>query len=170
MQASRIKEWLQVVGGFGVLAGLILVALQIQQNTVLVRAELLSNAWDAWVEIDASKQGENFAGVLGKAIESPRDLTIAEMVELDGYLYTYLDQLGREHEMYDLGVFDDPWQGLIPISIHGYFGNQFAQSWWAETKWKFHPEIVEVIDREMESISTNQDIEYVGRIRARLSD
>ncbi len=170
MQASRIKEWLQVVGGFGVLAGLILVALQIQQNTVLVRAELLSNAWDAWVEIDASKQGENFAGVLGKAIESPRDLTIAEMIELDGYLYTYVDQLGREREMYQLGVFADPPEALVRVSIHDYFGNEFSRSWWAETKWKFNSEIVELIDREMVSISANQDIEYFGRIRARLGD
>ncbi len=170
MQVSKIKEWLQVVGSFGVLAGLILVALQIQQNTMLVRAELNSNAWDAWIEIDASKQGENFAGVLAKAIESPRDLTIAEMIELDGYLYTYLDQLVRENEMYQLGIFNFPPGELVRISIYDYFGNEFAQSWWAETKWKFGSEIVEIIDREMESISANQDIEYFGRIRARLDD
>ena len=170
MQANRIKEWLQIVGSFGVLAGLILVALQIQQNTVLVRAELTSSMWDAWIGIDASKQSENFAGVLAKAIESPQDLTMAEMIELDGYLFTYIDQLGREREMYLSGIFDEPPEVLVRISIHDYFGNEFARSWWEETKWKFLPDIVEIIDREMESISANQDIEYFGRIRARLSD
>ena len=161
---------MQIVGVFGVLAGLILVALQIQQNTVLVSAELDSNSMDAWIEIDASKQGENFAGVLVKAIESPRDLTIAEMIELDGYLYTYVDQLVRERQLYLLGVFDNPPEALIRVSIYDYIGNEFAQAWWAETKWKFGSEIIEILDREMVSISANQDIEYVGRIKARLGD
>lgn len=75
MKASKISEWLQVIGSFGVLAGLILVALQIQQNTVLVRAELVSNASDAWINIDASKQSENFASVLAKSIVNPQELT-----------------------------------------------------------------------------------------------
>ncbi len=82
MKASKINEWLQVIGSFGGLAGLILVALQIQQNTVLVRAELVSNASDAWINIDASKQSENFASVLAKSIVNPQELTTAESLEL----------------------------------------------------------------------------------------
>ncbi len=168
MQSIKMSEWLQVVGSFGVLAGLILVAFQIQQNTTLVRAELDSNASDAWIAIDASKQSEDFARVLAKAIESPRDLTVAEMVELDGYLFTYVDQLVRDRDLYLLGVFDAPPEVLINNSLHDYFGNEFARSWWEETKWKFGSAIVGIIDREMESISATQDIEYFGRIRARL--
>ena len=72
MKAGKLGKWLQVIGSFGVIFGLILVALQIQQNTVLVRAELVSNASDAWINIDASKQSENFASVLSKSIVNPQ--------------------------------------------------------------------------------------------------
>ncbi len=85
MKAGKISEWLQVIGSFAVLAGLILVALQIQQNTVLVCAELQSNVSDAWINIDASKQSESFAIVLAKSIVEPQELTAAEILELDGY-------------------------------------------------------------------------------------
>ena len=108
MKAGKIGEWLQVIGSFGVIFGLILVALQIQQNTVLVRAELVSNASDAWINIDASKQSENFASVLAKSIVNPQELTTAEILELDGYLFTYIDQLDRDRDLYNLGVFDTP--------------------------------------------------------------
>jgi len=170
MKASKISEWLQVIGSFGLLAGLILVALQIQQNTILVRAELVSNASDAWINIDASKQSETFASVLAKSIVNPQELTTAEILELDGYLFTYIDQLVRDRDLYDLGVFDTPPEALVQGSLNDYFGNEFARAWWAETKWKFALDIVEAIDREMENISVSQDIDYIERIKSRLSN
>jgi hypothetical protein len=170
MKVGKIGEWLHVIGNFGVLAGLILVALQIQQNTVLVRAELLSNEYDAWISIDASKQSERFASVLAKSIVNPQELNAAEILELDGYLFTYIDQLVRDRELYELGVFDNPLESQISGSLSDYFGNQFARVWWEETKWKFDLEIVEIIDREMEKISVTQDIDYIERIKATLSE
>ena len=170
MNVGTISEWLQVIGSFGVLAGLILVALQIQQNTVLVRAELISNDSDAWISIDASKQSERFASVLAKSIVNPQELNAAEILELDGYFFTYIDQLIRDRELYDLGVFDSPMESLVRASLSDYFGNEFARAWWAETKWKFSLDIVETIDKEMESISVTQDIDYIERIQARLSN
>ena len=170
MKAGKIGDWLQVIGSFGVIFGLILVALQIQQNTVLVRAELYSNASDAWINIDASKQSENFASVLAKSIVNPEELTAAEILELDGYLFTYIDQLYRDRELYNLGVFDTPLESQVRGSLSDYFGNDFARAWWAETKWKFDFDIVEVIDKEMQSISISQDIDYIERITARLSN
>jgi hypothetical protein len=170
MKESKINEWLQVIGSFGVLAGLILVALQIQQSTVLVRAELRSNASDAWIAIDASKQSESFASVLAKSIVNPQELTAAEILELDGYLFTYIDQLGRDRDMYDEGIFDDPPEALVRGSLYDYFGNEFARAWWAETKWKFDTDIVDAIEGEMENISVSQDVEYIERIKARLSN
>ncbi len=170
MKATKISEWLQVIGSFGVLAGLILVALQIQQNTVLVRAELVSNASDAWINIDASKQSESFASVLAKSIVKPQELTAAEILELDGYLFTYIDQLDRDRDLYNLGVFGTPPEALVRGSLSDYFGNEFARAWWAETKWKFELDIVEAIDREMENISVSQDIDYIERIKSRLSN
>ena len=170
MKASKIGEWLQVIGSFGVIFGLILVALQIQQNTVLVRAELVSNASDAWINIDASKQSESFASVLAKSIVKPQELTAAEILELDGYLFTYIDQLDRDRDLYNLGVFGTPPEALVRGSLSDYFGNEFARAWWAETKWKFELSIVEAIDREMENISVSQDIDYIERIKSRLSN
>ena len=170
MKVGKISEWLQVIGSFGVLAGLILVALQIQQNTVLVRAELISNDSDAWISIDASKQSERFASVLAKSIVNPQELNAAEILELDGYFFTYIDQLIRDRELYDLGVFDNPMESLVRGSLSDYFGNEFARAWWAETKWKFSLDIVETIDKEMVGISVTQDIDYIERIQARLSN
>ncbi len=124
MDSNKLANWLQVCANFGLLGGLVLVAIQINQNSdqlsqthQLTRAELLSNQHDAWIEIDASKQSENFAKVLAKSIIKPDELTASEILELDGYLFTYLDQLMRDRELYIVGVFDTPPQSLIRGSL-----------------------------------------------------
>ena len=72
--------------------------------------------------------------------------------------------------LYELGVFESPPETLIGNSLDDFFGNQFAQSWWVETRWKFNPDMVELVDREMENISIDQDLEYYKRIKSRLRD
>ena len=166
MKTSKLSDWLQVIGSFGVLAGLILVTLQMKQSTALVRAELRSNADDAWINIDASKQSETFSQVLAKSIVEPQNLTTAEILELDGYLFTYMDQLGRDSALYIQGISEEPPEALVHGSLHDYFGNKFARVWWAETKWKFDPELVGIIEMEMSNVSITQDIDYIERIKA----
>jgi len=170
MKKIDVGQVITILANIGVLVGLILVALQIRQNTVLVRAELVSNATDSWIDIDASKQSDNFASVLAKSIDDPQELTSAEIIELDGYLYTYLDQLLRDRQLHELGVFDVPSEDLIQMSIMDYFGNEFARAWWAETKSQWPPDIIDLVDREMETVSVNQDLEKIERIRRRLKD
>lgn len=170
MKSSKLSDWLQVIGSFGILAGLILVTLQMKQSTALVRAELRSNADDAWINIDASKQSETFSQVLAKSIVEPQNLTTAEILELDGYLFTYMDQLVRDRALYRLGISDEPPEILVRGSLQDYFGNKFARAWWAETKWKFDPELAEIIEVEMKNVSITQDIDYIERIKARLSN
>lgn len=145
-----------------------MVGLQIQQSTDLVRAELDSNVADAWIAIDASKQGEAFAAVLAKSVERPQELTTAEILWLDGYLFSYIDQLVRDRQLYNEGIFDNPPEALVRGSLHDYFGNELSRAWWAETKWKFNREIVEVIDQELPNISASQDLEYIEQFKSRL--
>ena len=160
----------ELIGGIAIIVSLVYVGYQVRQNTILVRAELNSNALDSWIDIDASKQSESFASTLAKSIENPQELTAAEILELDGYLFTYIDQLVRDRDLYNLGIFDRPLKLIVRGSLSDYFGNKFARAWWAETKWKHRQDIVEIIDREMETISVNQDIDYIEQIKARLSN
>jgi len=168
VNSSRLNSTLTHLGNLGVLAGIVLVAVQINQNSALVEAQLESDEAAAWVEIDASKQGENFSDVLAKAIERPEDLTLSEMVALDGYLYSYLDQLWRREQLYAIGLGNDL-EDEIRDSIRDFFGNRFAQAWWAETKFKFGSDFIQTFERVLSEVSPDQDAEFFDRIEARLT-
>lgn len=170
MQLGKLGDWLHMMASFGVLAGLIMVGLQIQQNTVWVRAEMASSFADAWMDIDSSKQDGAFAAVLAKSIEQPEDLTLAEMIQLDGYYFTYLDQLERERQLGGLEVSEDSIDRLIAATLPHFFGNAYAQAWWAESKFKLSDDLEEIVDREIAKISADHDQDYYARIRARLSE
>jgi len=167
---SKLVERVKGLGNVAVLAGIILIAVEINQNSRLVEVQLESDQAAAWIEIDASKQGERFAEVLAKAIERPEDLTLAEMLEMDGYLYTYLDQLWREETLYRLGLSDEL-EVLVRGTIRDFFGNEFAQAWWVETRFKFeddNSEVYEFVDRAIQNLSPTQDLELFGRIKSRI--
>lgn len=165
MSGKAIRETLAALG---VIASMVFVGIEIRQNTLLVEAQLESDEHSAWVTVDGSKQSEQFAATLAKSIERPEDLTLAEMVELDGYLYTYLDLLWRRSVLSDLGLGHDlnteAWD-----TAQDYFGNEFARAWWEETDFKHSPELIESVERAMAEVSPTQDLDFYARIASRLS-
>jgi hypothetical protein len=51
MRSDKLVNWLQVLGNFGLIAGLVLVAIQIQQNTDITRAQMISEDRDLAVAL-----------------------------------------------------------------------------------------------------------------------
>lgn len=166
MSGKAIRETLAALG---VIASMVFVGVEIQQNTRLVEAQLESDEYSGWVAIDASKQGEAFSEVLAKAIERPEDLTLPEMLELDGYLYTYFDLLWRRQNLHQMGL-GHSLEVELTQTVYDYLGNRFARAWWEETKFKFEPSFIDAVEAAMPSVSADQDEEFFGRIATRLND
>lgn len=73
---GKVAQWLQVVANIGILLGLILVGLQIQQSSHLTRGALFfSSHIDGWQAIDLSDKSENFSKTFAKAVLEPERLT-----------------------------------------------------------------------------------------------
>ena len=170
---GKLGQWLQVGANVGIFAGLVLVGLQIQQNSELTRAVLSSQHQEAWSTIDRSLQSEDFAETLAKAIEDPENLTNAEMLEMHGYFYTKLGQFARRMGLYKMGVFRYHPELAISRAVRDMFGNRFARAWWAEHHGEgWDPEIVEIIDAALRNLPEleKHDLKKLESIRTRLRD
>ena len=95
MESSKLGNWLQVGANIAILAGLILVGVQINQNTELTRLGFYSSEETDYLSMGAMQSGDTLAGAWAKAIDDPESLSTAEMVQLDGYLQNILHQLQR---------------------------------------------------------------------------
>jgi len=167
---EKFGHWLQIGANVGLLAGLVLVALQLQQNTHLARATLIASQMESWVYFDQSNQSETFAVVLAKAVDSPEKLTNAEMLELTGYLRAALDLLNSHVILTDLGLFGSPLQESVGSSVKQLFGNRFAIAWWAENRNEWGTTLRSIVDRSIAEAADFEtyDQRKLDRIRSRL--
>ncbi len=129
---GKLGQWLQVSANIGILAGLILVGLQINQNTELMRLSFYSTEEDGYLTMGATMSGETLAAAWAKAIEEPESLTTAEMVQLEGYLQNVWVQIGRRDYLYEEGLYEVSAESNIVWAAERIFGNTFARAWWLE--------------------------------------
>lgn len=80
MEFSKVGYWLQVGANIGILVGLILVGLQIKQNTDITRAEFTNQLWGSANQMALSLLGENPASTIAKAQKNPSSLTDEEIL------------------------------------------------------------------------------------------
>ena len=168
MDRKKPIELLHVVGNLAVLIGLIIVAYEIRQSSVIARAELSALYLTNWAEIDRSRQDADFAAVLAKSMERPEDLTLDEMVQLDGYLFSIIDQLNMDRAMYRFGIFRDPLQVEVASFARYVLTTPFAQSWWASFREGYNADTGALIDLELESVSPDKQRVFFEEIKSRL--
>jgi len=135
MTTDRFASWIQIVGNFGLLAGLVLVGVQIQQNTTAVKAQMLSDQMAASIALRLTIAGENPAVAMSKAIDAPDELTTEELVvlqniQLANYLYRARNELSLS-----LGV-GSPFsiETGAEASAAEFFGTPYGLAWWEMNK------------------------------------
>ena len=170
MDTRKLTELLHVIGNFAILVGLVIVAYEIRQNSVIARAELAALYLTNWSEIDRSRQDAEFAAVLAKSMDRHEDLTLDEMVQLDGYLYTVINQLNMDRSMYRFGIFRDPLQGEAAAAAQDELNTPFAQAWWASFREEYNPVTGALIDTELRSVPSDKRQKFFEEIKSRLVD
>ena len=171
VNADRLNRWLTLGANIGILAGLILVAVQIQQNSQLVRMQLVNDGNLASNELWAPAAGENPSQALAKAIENPEELTFTEFFEIDAYLFSNINLLYRNYELAQEGIFDESeWQAGVEALAPYFLANKFGRIWWREeASLFFSPEFSAFVDKQLEDEKAMDSHAYWLRIREQLS-
>ena len=168
MQTRNWKELAELGGISVILIGLVFVYLEIQQNGIIARAELLSGTTETFFAINQQLSDPDFAKLYMKSLHSPTDLTESERLQINALLDTVLKQYAREIRIYDLGVFgeyEDVARGSSPF----FFGGTYGRAWWEIHKGTVHPTIAAVVDDELSKTDGNSSwIEYDAQLIQKL--
>ena len=76
--SDRVNSWLSLIASVGILAGLILVAIELNQNTDQLRLQLTFQANQKIFENNRDLLGDNPTPAYAKAITDPENLTYEE--------------------------------------------------------------------------------------------
>lgn len=151
MDSDRLNRWLSLAANLGILAGLVLVAVQINQNSQLVRLQLINEGNVALNHIWANAMGENPTDAIAISIEHPEEMTYADFMAVDAWLYSSMNLFYRNYELAQEGLFGErDWQAGVEAYAPWFLSNGFGRAWWhEEARHFFAPEFAGYVDEQL---------------------
>ena len=131
MKLNKLNDWLRVIADLGILVGIVLVLVQMNQNDDLMRSQIMNQYYDSNAEYEASFAGENLPAIWEKSLLDPENLTLAEMRALEAVTFAPLFRwinLYRQNEDSVLGKMD--WKEEVQMDATWIFKGPYARSWW----------------------------------------
>ncbi len=127
-----MKDWLQIIANLGLIAGLILVAIQINQNSEITKADLLARGYESVLQYQTARLGETPERVFAKAALTPDELTPEEVAIIRANVVYWTDLHARESSMIQLGLWDFPAREeyLKGHAKWTYGANPVARAFW----------------------------------------
>lgn len=142
------KEIAEVIGLLAILAGLYFVYTEIQQTSIIARAEMSAVAQMRMEYISAQFSEPEFRATYVKGLRSPEDLTESERLRLHAFFEDVVGILFYESHNYNLGIFEE-YEVLTSLIARRYFMRGFGRAWWRIEKATVPDAIVRLVDREI---------------------
>jgi len=130
---GKLGQWLQVLSNLGLFAGLILVAIQINQTHSLMRAEHGSRFYEHRMNFAAAAMGENYADALAQAAIDPKTLTPPELLVLH-YAFEYkVNEINRNAYLVEQGILrEEMFLSGVDAGYPEFADNVVSRAWWKQ--------------------------------------
>ena len=154
--SERVNSWLSLIAGAGMLAGLGLVAFELNQNTEQLRLQLILQINEKIYENNRDLLGENPTPAIIKSITDPENLTYEEFLIADSFVLNQLNEWEDRFWIYENGLDSEQfWKRHIDENIYWTLGNRFAQTRWQTLKSAFEPEFAQYVDQALMTTDEN---------------
>ncbi len=159
MKSNSKKEILEAIGLVAIVASLVFVGFQLQQDRVIAQAQLTSDTFEVGRSIQEDLSNHDLARVFAKMLEQPEDLTFVEKLQVDNLFRRVTGAYKRECYLMGRGILAEC-EELIRDTAWIFFGNKYGQSWYqlnglqGDEDDKFFP-IPNWIEAEIESYDPN---------------
>jgi hypothetical protein len=125
------SNWLAIGTNVAVIIGLLLVVLELDQNSKLARIGLLNDGNATENELFQAQMAEVPKNIIAKSLECPEKLDLSDYVVLDSYLYTGMNLVYRNYELAKEGFFEEnDWKSEVDKYAHWYFSSEFGKAYW----------------------------------------
>ncbi len=120
-----------------------------------------------------SWQDREFAAAWAKALEDPDELTLTEMIQLNGFMWSYFDHIDSNRLLWALGVLDDRFptpERIIYNNAYIFFGNKFSRAWLEENRENIGPRTMEIVDQVLSEVTADETLDSYTRIKTRIGE
>ena len=150
MKLPTVEKWITILANIGVFAGLILVAVEIRQNTEITKAQILNDYHLADMQLELKMMGDTPHLSWTRAVYSPDELLKEDLAALDRYFNYGLIQISRLKDMQIYGLVDEETLNKMTQYLDWHLGNQVGRRWWAHLREEEDKSFVEIVDKILE--------------------
>lgn len=166
----NLGQSISTLANVGVLAGLILVAVQISQGTDIARAQLENDYYLTDMQLELAMMGESPVDAWVKAVYSPDEITRTDAAVLDRYFNFGVVQIRRLQQMQKLGLAEDEVLQQQIDYLRWHLGNDVGRRWWAQFKAESpNDDIVQRIDKVLSTDDYVQNRTFIDGLLPRPS-
>jgi len=135
MKADHINRWLTLVANIGVIFGLILVALELQQNSELMRVQInQARADSAMASNEHSFNSDYIPPILAK-IRQGEDLSVEERIRFVDYFRAMNRNQDNVLSQYDAGMLgENTPRSIITYVCQFIHGSEASRAAWEHTR------------------------------------
>ena len=131
MDYSKLNNWLQVSANIGIVLGLVLVGVQLKQNSDLTKIQLLYEESQRAVDLELQVVGERGAEAWARSITDPENLTLEEIRIMEALLWSFVEVQRGTYRLATLGLIEDEdWQQRVNQEVTFWLADRYALAWW----------------------------------------
>ena len=84
---SKLENWIHLSSTIAVLVGVLLVVIQLRQNSELIELQIMKDDANSFIEAEVSLLPENIYEIRQKSLDEPENLTLYEYQVLDAFYW-----------------------------------------------------------------------------------
>ena len=158
MDFGKLNSWLQVSANIGIVLGLVLVGVQLKQNSDLARIQMLNEETRRVIDYELEVVGEHGAEVWAKSIEDPGNLTLAEVRIMEALLWSFTENLRGTYRLAKLGLLEESdWRMRLESEVVFYLSDPYSRAWWTSYAGSPSPSMPEELRLAIESVIAGDD-------------
>jgi hypothetical protein len=125
---------------------------QLDQNSDLLRTQILGDESRRVIDQEWLFVGENGARVWARSIDAPTELSREEARIMDSYLWSVVENWRHTYRLARERIGDADWRSRVTSEASYFFGNPYARGWWrsySRDNSDLPPDLVEHIDTQL---------------------
>ncbi len=173
MESSKFGYWLQIGANVGMLIGLILVGLQMQQNSKLMELQIINDQNEAYIDGLWAAAGEQYADVWEKHLTEPENLSLSEMRVLEAGLLAPLSRWKTKYALFERGLLkSSDWKDAVRTDTTFLFASDYDWAYWQVIKigGTYPQELVNYIDARLAEAPDRTPASFYQRVQAVLAE
>ena len=151
MNIEKLSSWLQISANLGILGGLVLVVFQLNQNSEILQAQMMSAESRSVIDQEMQIVGEQGAAAWVSTMTDPTNVSMEHHRIMEAMFWSAVESWRHIEELSRLGLADVDPNTRVTDEAPWYFGNPYGRAWWITRRETsgLSDELQEVIDEAL---------------------